>query len=74
MAGVNSAPLTSVLLEWPEINSNVMLLAAQGTVAAFQIISVAGVLSDPLNLVAAIGFGRELGDSALSGRVRKEQN
>lgn len=74
MVGVSPAPLTSVLREWPEINGNVMLLTAQGAVAAFQIISVAGILSDPLNLVAAIGFGRELGNGALSGRVGKEQN
>lgn len=46
-----------------------MLLTAQRAVAAFQIISVAGILGDPLNLVAAVGFSRELGNGALSGTV-----
>lgn len=42
-----------------------MLLAAQGAVAAFQIIPVAGVLGDPLDLVPAVGFSCELGNGAL---------
>lgn len=57
--------LTSVLPEWLEVNDNVMLLAAQGAIAAFQIVPVAGILGDPLDLVPAVGFSRELGNGAL---------
>lgn len=57
--------LTSVLSKRLEVNGDVMLLAAQGTRPTFQIISVARVLSDPLDFVAAIGFCCELGNGAL---------
>lgn len=43
-----------------------MLLAAQRAVPTFQVIPVAGVLSDPLDFKAAVGFRRELGKGALS--------
>lgn len=42
-----------------------MLLAAQRAGFTFQIISVARILSDPLNFEAAIGFCCELGNGAL---------
>lgn len=61
--------LTSVLSEWLEVDGDLVLLAAQRTRSAFQIISVACVLSDPLDFVAAIGFCCELGNGALSGTV-----
>lgn len=61
--------LTFVQAERLEVHGNVMLLTAQRAGTAFQVIPVAGVLSDPLNLVAAVGLGRELGNGALSGRV-----
>lgn len=61
--------LTSVLAERLEVHSNVVLLTAQRAGTAFQVIPVAGILSDPLDLIAAVGLGRELGNGALSGRV-----
>lgn len=42
-----------------------MLLTTQRAGAAFQIIPVAGVLGDPLDLEAAVGAGCELGNGAL---------
>lgn len=59
--------LTSLLGKGTEVNSDVVLLTAQSAGSTFQVISVAGVLSDPLNLVAATGLGSEFGNSALSG-------
>lgn len=47
-----------------------MLLTAQRAGAAFQIISVAGVLGDPLDLVAAVGAGCELGNGALPNGLK----
>lgn len=58
-------PLTSVQAEWLEVDGNVMLLTTQRAGAAFQIIPVAGVLGDPLDLEAAVGAGCELGNGAL---------
>lgn len=46
-----------------------MLLAAQRARFAFQIVSVAGILSDPLDFIAAVGFSCELGNGALRGTV-----
>lgn len=43
-----------------------MLFAAQRAVAALQVVPVAGILSNPLDLVAAVGFSRELGNGALA--------
>lgn len=48
-----------------------MLCAAQGAVLAFQVIPVAGILGDPLDLKAAVGFRRELGNGALPRAQRK---
>lgn len=59
------APLTSGLPQRPQVDGDVVLRAAQGAVAALQVIPVAGVLGDPLDLVAAVGLGRELGKGAL---------
>lgn len=50
-----------------------MLRAAQGAAPAFQVIPVAGVLGDPLDLKAAVGFSCELGNGALPQTRRKRE-
>lgn len=63
------APRTSVLSQGLEVNGDVMLLAGQRAGLTLQIISVARILSDPLDFVAAIRFCCELGNGALSRMV-----
>lgn len=58
--------LTWALPEWLEVDGDVVLFAAQRAVAALQVVPVAGILSNPLDLVAAVGFSRELGNGALA--------
>lgn len=54
-----------------EVNVDVMLLAAQGAGFTLQVVPVAGVLGDPLNLIATVGLGSEFGNGALQGATRE---
>lgn len=62
-------PLTSDPAERLQVDGDIVLLAAQKAVPALQIVPGAGVLGHPLDLVAAVGLGRELGKGALLGTV-----
>lgn len=64
-------PLTSHPAQRLEVDGHVVLRAAQAAVLAFQVIPVAGILGDPLDLKAAVGFRRELGNGALPRTQRK---
>lgn len=46
-----------------------MLLAAEGAALALQVVSVAGVLGDPLHFIAAVGLGSEFRNGALQGAM-----
>lgn len=48
-----------------EVDGDVVLFTGQFAGVALQVVPVAGVLSHPLNLVAAVGFGRQLWKAAL---------
>jgi hypothetical protein len=48
-----------------EVYVDVVLLAGQGAVVTLQVVSVAGILSHPLYLIPAVGFGCHLGVTTL---------
>lgn len=49
-----------------------MLLAAEGAAFALQVISVAGILGDPLNFIAAVGLGSKFRNGALQEATSKD--
>ena len=73
LLALRAPPLTSHPAQRLEVDSHVMLRAAQGAALAFQVIPVAGVLGDPLDLKAAVGFRLELGNGALPQTRRKRE-
>ena len=42
-----------------------MLLTAEGAALTLQVISVAGILGDPLNFITAVGLGSEFRNGTL---------
>lgn len=55
-----------------KVNSNIMLLTAEGAGFTLQVISVAGILGDPLNFIATVGLGSEFRNGALWGAMLKD--
>jgi hypothetical protein len=56
---------TSILGQGTKVNSNIMLLTAEGAALTLQVISVAGILGDPLNFITAVGLGSEFRNGTL---------